>query len=232
MRHLARLFEVDEVVILDLAALPRRSSDSFVSRNRIFDPRPGLPVWLSVPLLRNDGQVVRESCLNKTNIRWREKHVGRICGCYPNHAAIAPGFVEAIEKALRKENETILDVNVAVLTEILESLSMKKPSITFESNILQNHSAEHRLEIALSRDAKTYVAGAVEWDLMKSTGQLSIFEQAGISVVRTPELNNDAYCSDITVKYSSVHAILSFGYNYTQQLLLNMVKDLRTAARA
>src|SRR5262245_28841583 len=83
MRHLARLLEADEAVVLDLAALPRRSKDSFVTRNRIAHPAAAQDLWLSVPVLRSHDQPTREATIDATQHRWISQHIGNIRGAYP-----------------------------------------------------------------------------------------------------------------------------------------------------
>lgn len=186
--HLVRLCEVDQAVVLDLASLPDRNRDSFVNRNRIWNPGAQSTQWITVPVLRRRGQSVGATPINPTDHRWATKHIAALRYCYPQHEDLAPGFLFGLEQVLFAGHTRLLELNLAVLSFLLKSLEVAGNFPLLESTLVSTHGPEHRLDIASKLGATEYLAGAVEWQLLEGSSQARRFEESGVRLVRTPPL--------------------------------------------
>jgi hypothetical protein len=226
LRHLARLCEVDRAVILDLAPLPHQNKNSFVSRNRICGPS-GEKFWLSLPVRRKGVHDIVNAKIEYTQNKWIDKHIKNIARVYPNHKEVAGGFLESLEHALRESNGNLIDINMRSLRIILDTLELDASSIVMQSDIVESHDKEHRLHIAHSLGACRYIAGRVEWEVMKKSGCIDKMRSVGIDVYKTPELDARQYSPVDVETCSCLHAILTRGPEGARSLVQSMVAYLR-----
>jgi hypothetical protein len=229
MRHIARLFEADISIILDLAPLPHRNKDSFIYRNRIVD-RIGSPVWLSLPICRKGGKVLKDAVIDPTNRVWVDKHIGSISHAYPRHKVLAKGFLERLRDKLIVNNGTLLDINLKSMSIILETLNYKDIDIRLQSSIVNNHNIDHRYEIYRSLNATSYIAGQVEWSIMCEDNAAGNTENSLMHILRSPDLDSNKFPLDLTVTLSCVHAICSKGIDKTRDIIDAMLKSLKASS--
>lgn len=226
--HIVRVLSVDRAVILDLAPLPDRNRDSFVTRNRIWNETALTPQWLTAPVLRRRGQSVKDVQINPTEKRWVISHTHALEHCYPRHEKIAPGFLANLQSRLQGQ-ASLLELNLSVLRFLLEVLSPGSPFPYLESSILPSHGPNHRLEAAQFLRASQYVAGSVEWNLMTASAQAQLFVDAGIEVIQSLAPVSHQHETDSIIYFSSVHCICTRGVSATRELLERLVLMARTS---
>lgn len=222
LRYIARLCEVDRAVVLDLASLPHQNKNSFVSRNRIRDKSGGLR-WLSVPIRRKGIRHISDARIDKTNHNWIDKHLGTLVQAYPNHSEVAGDFLMRLRSTLEASDGRLLDLNSRSVNLILELLGLDNSPLVMESSILDTHTKEHRLEVAQSLDATAYVAGQVEYNIMKESGCIERMQSSNISVIRSPELDTSLFPVNEIRYLSCVHAICTLGLEKTRELVDRVV---------
>lgn len=222
LRHIARLCEVDLAVVLDLAPLPHRNRDSFVTRNRIHQQATDQDHWLTVPVLRHGSQQVREAVVDPTDHRWAAKHMKTLRYAYPQADAVAPGFLDALGDALRTNVTSLLDINCAVLEVILDALGRRQHLPVLESTVVDVHRKEHRSDIAQVLGSNVYLAGEVERQSIADSGLDRTFVEAGILLRQAastpPDLESKA------VRYSSVHLICTAGMAAASDALSRLIE--------
>lgn len=226
LRYLARLCEADHAVILDLAPLPHQNKNSFVSRNRICGPS-GEKFWLSVPVQRKGVHDILNARTECTQHTWIDKHIKNIARVYPNHKAVAGNFLEDLEKALRGSDGSLLDINLRSLGVILGALRLDYAHILMQSNIVESHVKEHRLNIARLLGATQYVAGRVEWGVMEKSECINKMRAVGIDVFMSPELDGKQYPVEDFETCSCLHSICTRGPEGTRDLVESAVAYLR-----
>jgi hypothetical protein len=226
MRYLARQFEADRVVILDLAPVPDRNKNCFINRNCISDQEGAVRSWLTVPIHRAGRSAISEVRIDKTDHRWVRRHIGRINELYPSNTTLAPGFLAGLESLLHDSSGSLLDLNLITTQYILSELRTPHWAPVLQSTITFRHSKEHRIEIARMQGATRYIAGQVEWELMRESGELEAFAHAGIQVVRSPELDSRAFEGRLVVSNSAISAICSHGRQFASDLLDRAVQFL------
>ncbi|MFB7756146.1 WbqC family protein [Streptomyces sp. NPDC056121] len=224
LRHIARLCEVDIAVVLDLAPLPHRNRDSFVTRNRIHQDVTKEGHWLTVPVVRRRRtQQVREAEINPTDHRWARKHILTLRQAYPQAESLAPGFLGALGDAIMADTVSLLEVNNRALEVILETLGCRHKMPVLESAITSNHRKEHRSDIASALGADRYLAGEVERESIAAVRLEQSFTDAGIVLQDAgpfqPELYRDA------VRYSAVHVICGRGVVAAQTVLDRLLSE-------
>lgn len=226
LRYLARLCEADRAVILDLAPLPHQNKNSFVSRNRICDSS-GKKFWLSIPVRRKGVRDILNARTERTQHNWIDKHIKNIARVYPNHNDVAGGFLDDLEKALRDSDGSLIDINMRSLRVILRTLRLDHANFLMQSNIVESHVREHRLDIARLLGASQYVAGRVEWEVMENSGCIENMRAAGIDVYMSPELDGRQFPDEDIETCSCAHFICTHGPKKTRELVESIVGYLR-----
>ncbi len=226
LRYIARLHEVDCAIMLDLAPLSHQNKNSFVSRNRICD-KSGRLLWLSVPVLRKGIKFISEATVDSTNYNWVEKHIDSIAYTYRHHEKIADGFLDRLSQVLKTNNGSLVDLNMQSLQLILQVLELDDAKLIMQSEIMEQHSKEHRLDAAMLLDATGYVAGRVEIEVMNKTGCIEKMEHSGIQVYTSPELDQALLPVEEIEKYSCIHSICTVGPEKTRDIICRMQQFLR-----
>lgn len=226
LRYLARLCEVDRVVILDLAPLPHQYKNSFISRNRISD-KSGRKLWLSVPVLRKGMLYMSEAKIDGTHHSWIDKHINSIRHAYPRHEEVAGDFVNQLRNILRSCNGSLMDLNLQTTFLIIKVLQLDNVKLLMQSTIIGSHSKEHRMEATKALGATGYLAGRVESGVMEKDGCIEKMASEGIDVLVSPELDPLVFPADMVENLSAVHAICTVGPEKTRKLVDDMVACLR-----
>lgn len=223
--YIARLCEVDYAILLDLAPLPHQNKNSFVSRNRILD-RTGTLRWLSVPIHRKNIQNIIDARIDRTNYNWIDKHIKTLAHAYPNHSEVAGDFLLQLRKILESSDGSLLDLNFRTLELILNFLNLDSILPLMQSSLQKTHSKEHRLEIAQLLEASTYVAGQVEYVVMKESGCVERMNKSKIEVVKSPELDTSIFSLNQIRYLSCLHTICTLGPVQTRKLIDQLVLSI------
>jgi hypothetical protein len=226
LRHIARLLEVDTTVILDLAPLPHRNRDSFIYRNRIMN-KFGDKIWLSVPVSRKGTNIVKDAKIELTKHNWTEKHIKSLSHFYPKHNLFAGNFLEKMQESIMLSDGTLLDVNTKMLSLILETLGYQKVNFIYQSELINCHSDDHRLDLANILKAHEYIAGQVEYKILSDRNKLLQMQDSGVIVNRSPDLSIDEFSKDLTVELSCIHSIFTLGIDKTREILDRMLSKLK-----
>jgi hypothetical protein len=216
---------VDQAIVLDLAPLPHRNHDSFVTRNRVWNAAILAPQWLTVPVLRN-GQSVKDTWINDTDKRWISRHIHGLQHCYPKHQRIASGFLDELESILQSGHSSLLSVNLDVTAFLLRVLGQPQSLPQLESGLGLVHSSRHRQEIVERLGATSYIAGSVEWKLIADTKHDEDSWPSKVRLIKSPE--SEAVTQDIesVVFFSAAHAICTQGVAQTSDLLAELLSKV------
>jgi hypothetical protein len=228
LRHIARLFEADQVVLLDLAPVPHRNKSSFINRNRILD-RDRRMQWLTVPIHRQASEI-RQVAIDGTQVRWARRHVHALRTSYPNYDALAPGFVDQLEERLTAGCQHLVDLNAQVLELLVYNLCEAAPAVVRQSAIMSSHHpALYRLEAARVLGAETYVSGEVEYQALRDSGEYAALSRAGLDVSRSATSVATVLDDECLVSLSAAHSLLALGLGPTRAALASVTQHLRAA---
>lgn len=144
------------------------------NRNRIKTQNG--PAWLTVPVLHNFGQDIRQVRVNNT-IDWNKKSQATLKQSY----ARAKAFSEAadfIEKLLGQPWELLVDINLYSVRWLAERLKVGTETKLSSELGVPGHSTERLVNLCKALGAGTYLAGAGGRDYM----DMDLFKKAGIEV--------------------------------------------------
>ncbi|MFH1406439.1 MAG: WbqC family protein [Candidatus Omnitrophota bacterium] len=114
--------------------------------------------WLSVPILHDFGQLIKDVKINnKTN--WRHKHLNALVTNYSK----APYFKEYIaffEDFYSGDWENLSALNIELVKKLCGILGIKKEFVVSSQLALSSKGTEHLLEICKTLGAKKYLSGA------------------------------------------------------------------------
>ncbi|MGE5307635.1 MAG: WbqC family protein [Deltaproteobacteria bacterium] len=162
----------DAFVFLDCVQYKARE---YQNRNRI--RRKGGSMWLTVPVVSNGRQPIREVLIDNAG-SWQRQHLGSLSTWYGG----APFFKEHypfFEDALSRKWDRLSELNVHIIRYLLESLSIATP-LFFESQLtgVTGMSTRRIVEICKAMKADTYLSGTGGKGYLEE----GMFDEAGIGL--------------------------------------------------
>ncbi len=103
----------DTFVFLDTVAFARQS---WQQRNRIATPQG--PLWLTVPVHRQIGQLISETTVDNTK-RWRHKHWASLTANY-RRAPFWPRYAPVLEEIYDREWTSLAELDITLITTLCE----------------------------------------------------------------------------------------------------------------
>lgn len=169
--YLDKIDRADLFVLLDSVQFKK---NEWQNRNRIRTAQGSQ--WLTVPVLHNFGQSIKDVRINQTT-DWRAKHLRAVEMHYAQAAHREP--VMAGLRALYEQSwDRLADLNVAVLRWLLGEFGIKTPLRLSSDMQLPEEPTKRLIEICRAVGATSYLAGAGSKDYM----DFKKFEKAGIAV--------------------------------------------------
>lgn len=134
--------------------------------------------WLTVPVLRKRGQLIRDVAIDPTS-SWKHKHWAALVSNYspaPYWKQLSPQLHAIL---VEQTHAHLLPLDLALLRWIMSVLEIDIP-ITLSSSlgVTSQSASEHHIEICRAVGADTYLSGAGGRAYM----DLAVFEAAGIRV--------------------------------------------------
>jgi hypothetical protein len=136
--------------------------------------------WLTLPILHNFGQLTKDVLINN-NEKWREKHLKTLEANYrktPFYKEIA-SFIQGIY--FHKEWTLMTELNIKLLTDVCECLSIKTKFILASSLNVKGTSTDLLINIIKKVNGNIYLSGKGGANYQ----QAEAFSQAGINLVYT-----------------------------------------------
>ncbi|MBO3724179.1 WbqC family protein [Actinomyces bowdenii] len=215
--HLVRLLEVDRSIVLDLSLMPDRNKNSFVNRNRILTANGD--TWLTIPVHRQRGLPVCDIKICEEQSDWRQRHLSILRQAYPKLDSDGERFLE-IYRSTSIESGSLVHVNMIILEHLFDCLSIKFPNISLESSLTCTHPHFHRWHLSEILNASTYVAGSVEFEVMRRKGrEISRFHQSKISIFEGRKVKQKEL-----IHYSAIHWLLNRGSAWTREQIEALYK--------
>lgn len=169
--YLDKIDRADVFVILDTVQFKK---NEWQNRNRIRTAQ-GCQ-WVTVPVLHRFGQPINEVRINPSE-DWAAKHVRTI----EMHYARAPHrkpFLEELRAIFRQPWERLSDLNVAVLTWLLEAYGISTPLRRASEMTLRDEPTDRLIDICRTVGGTSYLAGAGAAGYM----DMPRFEASGIGL--------------------------------------------------
>jgi hypothetical protein len=169
--YLDKIDRADCFVLLDSVQFKK---NEWQNRNRI-RTADGWQ-WVTVPVLHDFGQLIRDVRINQTT-DWQRKHLHAIELHYA-HAAHREPALGGLRALYEQPWDRLSDLNIAVLRWLLGEFDVKTPLRLASDMRLPDEPTERLIAICRTVGATSYLAGAGARDYM----DFGKFEQAGISV--------------------------------------------------
>lgn len=152
LRYVDKIARSDIFVLLDDA---QYTKNCWQNRNKIKTARGWM--YLTVPVLDPFGKQIRDVRIN-TQERWRAKHWNALRTNY----ARAPYFrrhASAFEALYRREWETLHELNVVLLTLLLDLLGIRTPLVRSSELGVPGRGSERVADICARLGATVYLSG-------------------------------------------------------------------------
>lgn len=169
-----KIYNSDAFVFLDNVQYKERE---YQNRNRIRIKEGSM--WLTVPVLKGDAPYPNISDVRIDNFQgWRERHWRAISVNY-SHSPFFARYGGFFEDLYKKDWAFLVDLNIAIINYILDSLGIKKP-IYFESKLnIKTMSTGRIIDICKALKADTYLSGTGGKDYLDEKA----FDTNGIKLV-------------------------------------------------
>ena len=167
-----KLSLADILVIMDDVQYDKR----FTNRNRILVPQG--PMWLTVPIVKEDKFLPNSSVRINNSIEWRDDHWRKISLSYRN-APFYDLYADDLEETFQKEWELLFDLDLELLKKSMQWLGLNLPMVRESELKVGGKSTERLINICKAVGADTYVSGRGGRNYIDSQQ----FEQQGIRLV-------------------------------------------------
>jgi len=167
-----KLTLADILVIMDDVQYDKR----FTNRNRILVPQG--PLWLTVPIEKDDRFLPNSSVRINNRIEWRRDHWRKISLSYRN-AAFYDVYADGLEETFQNEWDLLLDLDLDLLKKSMNWLGLNLPVVRESELKADGKSTERLINACKSVGADTYVSGRGGRNYI----DLQEFEHAGVKLV-------------------------------------------------
>ena len=134
-------------------------------------------MWLTVPIVRKEGQLINEVMINNST-HWKRDHWRSISQNYSQ----APYFSKshsAFFDIYAYEWEKLVDLNVSLISHLASELGIKMPKIIRSSEMeTEGHKTDRLIPILKKLKADTYISGVAAKDYL----DIKKFNDEGIDV--------------------------------------------------
>ncbi len=201
--YLHRIAISDQFVILDDVQFEK---NSFTNRNRI--NIGGKASWLTIPVhLKGHMSTTIRDITIAQNIKWTSKHYKSISQAYQK----SPFFhlhKEFFESIYQQEWSSLLDLNHALLSYLLEQFAIKTPIAMLSDINVQGKKQELILDLCQKLSAKAFIFGVqgqdyVDKALFAEEGVEALFHHYKTPVYQPPKNDfvPDLSCVDVLFHY-------------------------------
>jgi hypothetical protein len=167
-----KLSLADVLVIMDDVQYDKR----FTNRNRILVPQG--PMWLTVPIVKEDKFLPNGSVRINKSVNWRDDHWRKISLSYRN-AAFYDLYAGRLEETFQREWDLLLDLDLDLLKKAMEWLGLNLPIVRESELKVGGKATERLINTCKAVGADTYVSGSGG----KNYIDLRLFENEGIRLV-------------------------------------------------
>jgi WbqC-like protein len=167
-----KLSLADVLVVMDDVQYDKR----FTNRNRILVPQG--PMWLTVPIEKEDKFSPNSSVRINNSISWRDDHWKKISLAYRN-AAFYDLYAHALEETFQREWGLLFDLDLHLLRLAMGWLGLDLPVVRESELKVGGKASERLINACKAMGADTYVSGRGGRNYMDER----LFEKEGVRLV-------------------------------------------------
>lgn len=165
-----KMARADVFVLLDNVQFKK---NEWQNRNRIRTPNGEGWQWLTVPVIHDHGQLIREVKINN-QVDWAQQHRRAVELNYTK-ARYYREVWPALQPLFDQRWDNLCELNVAVVRKMAELLSIKTRIVTASELSVTSARTERLVDICRVLECDTYVAGSgcsnyMDFDLFKASG--------------------------------------------------------------
>jgi len=143
----------DVLVIMDDVQYDKR----FTNRNKILVPQG--PIWLTVPIVKEDKFLPNDSVRINNSVNWRDDHWRKISLSYRN-TAFYDLYAGRLEETFQREWDLLLDLDLDLLKKSMEWLGLNLPVVRESELKVGGKATERLINTCKAVGADTYVSGS------------------------------------------------------------------------
>ncbi len=168
-------------------------------------PGPNSDIWLTVPVLGSQNQLIRDVKINNS-IKWNKKHSKTLQLSYSKTQE--KDFLSDLLKVYEKQWDRLIDLNTTVIQLMSQALDIETPVVTDELVSGKKHTL--LINICKKYNADTYLSGL---------GASTYLTEQRLSEVNKNGLKHVYVEKNLTQEYpySTVHYILSKGIDWVKE---------------
>jgi hypothetical protein len=203
-----KLSLADVLVIMDDVQYDTR----FTNRNRILVPQG--PIWLTVPIEKEDKFAPNGSVRINNGVPWRDDHWRKISLSYRN-AAFFDLYAGSLEETFQREWDLLFDLDLELLKKSMDWLGLKLPIVRESELKVSGKSSERLINACKAVGADTYVSGRGGRNYIDS----QLFEKEGIRLVYqeyTPAPYHQRFTMSFVPDLSIVDMLFNLGPDATR----------------
>jgi hypothetical protein len=212
---MSKIQNADLYVCLNTAQYEKNYVDN---RNKIV--RNNIEEWLTIPI-QTSGKF-KNNPLNKAKIAglkemghdWKSSHWAKILQAYGKTKE--QEFLNELEQIYKLKSDKLFDYQDASMRIIRKYLKIETPVLYSDKMSLTKTKSDLILEICQKLDATEYLSGPQGKDYLDEEK----FKKAGIKILY--------HSWNLEYQMSSIHYILTYGYETTQKILKNNFKVEKT----
>jgi hypothetical protein len=185
----------DVLVVMDDVQYDKR----FTNRNRILVPQG--PIWLTVPIEKEDKFAPNSSVRVNNDIDWRDDHWKKISLSYRN-AAFYGLYADSLEETFQKQWTMLIDLDLELLKKSMRWLGLDIPIVRESELNVAGKSTERLINVCKAVGADTYVSGRggmnyIDPRLFDSAGVRLVYQE--YAAVPYRQRFTDAFVPDLSI---------------------------------
>lgn len=167
-----KLSLADVFVIMDDVQYDKR----FTNRNRILVPQG--PLWVSVPINKDDKFHENRFIRINNDVDWRTDHLKKLHNSYAN-APFFHLYEEGLKEILTKDWELLFDLDYALIKAVADWLGLNVKMVRESELNVTSKSTERLIDACKAAGADTYISGVGGKNYMDE----SLFAKTGVKLV-------------------------------------------------
>lgn len=199
----SKMAQVDLFVII--TNLQFEKQEGWQQRHKILGPNGD--IWLTVPVLGSQNQLIKEVAINN-QVNWPRKHARSLKMAYTK--AKGKVYLSKIISLYQKNWTRLADLNIAAILLLKKILGIKTPVLIDE----ETSGAKHNLLINLCKkySAEVYLSGV---------GAKLYLNEAKLVQLRKENIKHQVVKKNLTATYpySTVHYLLSEGKDWVLDVI-------------
>lgn len=199
----SKMAEADLFVII--TNLQFEKQEGWQQRHKI--PGPNSDIWLTVPVIGSQNQLIKEVKIN-SQLPWQRKHAKTLETIYSKTKE--KEILEKIINIYKKNWEKLVDLNIALILLLKDSLAIKTPVVI--DNETSGQKQQLLINICRKHNADTYLSGV---------GARHYLDKKRLQTIVKANIKHRFVTKNLTAiyPYTTVHYLLTNGRKWVSNVI-------------